>query len=239
MSAAGPRVAVAGALASLERRLLRSAEAGSGEARLARAAEAPRPVVAVVGLAHGCGATTVACALARELATRDALGAAAVCGAARPGRAALRTASAARLARRLSRVAPVSAGTAGRLCLVETEHLLALTAAAMDVAPLVLDLPPGRPAGEAVGLADHVVLVVPSGCEPALAEVVAASLASDGPRPVRVVNRERDGGRWCGREAVLLSETRLGARLAMAGRDTRGAFGPGLQELADRCTVFS
>lgn len=239
MSAARPRVAVAGALASLERRLLRSVERDCREHGSARTGEAPRPVVAVIGLARGCGATTLARALAGALAARDPAGAAAVCGTARPGRASLRSASSARLARTLSRVAPVSARTAGRLCLVETQHLLALTAAAMDVAPLVLDLPPGPDAADFVALADHVVLAVPSVCEPALAEVVAASLACSGPEPMCVVNRVRDPGRWHDRPAVLLPETRFGARLAAAGHGTRGAFGPGLRELVDRCGVFS
>ena len=211
-----------------------SASSGS-----ARRTDSPRPVVAVVGLASGCGATTLARALAGELAGRDPAGAAAVCGTGPPGRAPLRSAAAARLARTLSRVAPTSARAAGRLCLVETDHLLALTAAAMDVAPLVLDLPPGGSAADAVGLADHVVLVVPSACEPALAEVVACSLGCAGPRPVCVVNRVRDGSRWRGRPVVVLPETRLGARLAGAGRGTGGAFGHGLRELADRCAVFS
>ena len=234
---AGPRVAVAGALASVERRLLGSV---AGEWGGVRAAAPPRPVVAVVGLATGCGATTVARALAGGLGARDPAGAAAVTSAALPRRGALvRSASSARLARMLSRAAPIGARAAGRLCLVETEHLLALTAAAMDVAPLVLDVTAGGDVAEATALADQVVLVVSSSCEPALAEVVATSLASSGPEPLCAVNRVRDTARWHDRAAVLLPDTRLGARLAGAGHSTRGAFGPGLRELVDRCAVFA
>jgi len=231
-------VAVAGVLARLERRLLRSVEPGSAGRGSERTAQDARPVVAVVGLRSGSGATTIARALARELAARDPAGAAAVCGRARSGAGTLRSPSAARLARTLSRVAPAGTRAVGRLCLVETEHLLALTAATMDVAPLVLDAASGAHAANAVSLADHTLLVVSSAVEPALAAVVAASLACAGPQPVCVVNRVRDPGRWHGRSAVLLPETRLGARLAGAGHGTRGAFGPGLRDLADRCGMF-
>lgn len=234
MTAARATVAVAGALGRLERRLLRSVEPGSVERVAARREQGPRPVVAVVGLRGGSGATTIARALAGELAARDPSGAAAVCARSSSTAAGLRSPSAARLARTLAGVAPASTRAVGRLCLVETDHLLAVTAATMDVAPLVLDAS-GAEAASAVPLADHTLLVVPSAVEPALAAVVAASLAAGGPPPVCVVNRVRDPGHWHNRAAVLLPETRLGARLAAAGHGTRGAFGPGLHELADRC----
>ena len=235
MSATPSRVAVADALASVERRLLRSVEPSPPDRALSEAPQRPRPVVAVIGLRRGCGATTLARALAVELAARDPARAAAVCGRAPSGPAPLRSAAAARLARTLSAVAPGGSRAAGRLCLVETEQLLALTAAAMDVAPLVLDVRAGAPAAAAASLADHVVIVAPSGLEPSLAAVVVASLARVGPEPICVVNRARDPGPWTGRAAVLLPETRLGARLAGAGHGTRGAFGRALAELADRC----
>ena len=63
--------------------LLEPAEPAPAEPLTAPAAL--RPVVAVFGLAGGCGTTVVARALAAELARRDALGAAAVgCEGLRP-----------------------------------------------------------------------------------------------------------------------------------------------------------
>ena len=60
-----------------------------------------RPLVAVFGLAGGCGATVVARAVAAELAARDASGTAAVACESRPGGLPLATKAASRLARAL------------------------------------------------------------------------------------------------------------------------------------------
>src|SRR4051812_49595518 len=67
--------------------------------RAAEPAPEVRPVVAVVGLGPRCGATTVARALAVELARRDRSGAALVSAAVRGPAPALRTPAAPRRAR--------------------------------------------------------------------------------------------------------------------------------------------
>ncbi|MEA2420570.1 MAG: hypothetical protein QOE60_2776, partial [Thermoleophilaceae bacterium] len=78
----------------------------------------PRPIVAVFGLTRGCGATVVARALAAELATRDAQGAAAVHCEARAAGIPLATHAATLLARRLADLPGAQARAVGRLCLV-------------------------------------------------------------------------------------------------------------------------
>ena len=193
------------------------------------------PMVAVVGLAAGCGTTTVARALAVELALRDPAGAAVVCGP--PARRAglLVSPGAARLVREVSRSTGIAARAVGRLCLLPAHDLAAAATAAMDLAPVVLDVAHGSPAGCAAALADHVALVASPLVEPALAAVVAASLARVGPYPVIVVNRASELGAWAGRPALLLGDSRLAARRAARGRRAGGVFGAGVAELADRC----
>src|SRR3954453_21392917 len=88
------------AVSSAERWLL---EPPPPRPRAADPAPEVRPVVAVVGLGPGCGATTVARALAIELAGRDRSGAALVSARVRGPTPALATASARRLARGLRR----------------------------------------------------------------------------------------------------------------------------------------
>ena len=226
-----PRALLAAALAGAERMVDPFERAGVPVATRAR------PVVAVVALRPRCGTTTVARALAVELARRDPGGAATVCG--RVGRGtAPGSRAGARLARSLAAFSPGRATAAGRLCLLAAEdQLLSVTAAAMDVAPLVLDVPSQAAACAAASLADHVVLVAPPYAEPALAAVVGASLARFGTEPIRVVNRVRDPSPWAGRDAIMLADSRVGARLAGAGTRTRGALGTGLEELTDRCGV--
>lgn len=228
---ARPRVLLAGALAQIERRLLDLPERETLERTVVP--DGPRPVVAVVGLRPGCGASTVAQALAVELAGNDTAKAAAVCRGAVVRAPVPRSAAAARLARTLAGVAPGRTRAAGRVCLVDSTHHLAVTAAAMDIVPLVLDVPhePGGP----LSLADHVVLVAPPAAEPALVAVVAASLAREGPEPLCVVNRVREPDRWSGRPVIVLEESRLGARLAAMGQAVRGTLGPGMEELAASC----
>ena len=194
-----------------------------------------RPVIAVVGLAPQCGSTTVARALAAELAGRDPAGAAAVCGTDLGGPVALAASAAGRLSRALEPFAEEGPRTVGRLSLVGAGDPAPLAAASRYVAPLVLDVTHGEPAGRAVALADHVVLVAGAGLEPALAEVVAASLARVGPEPVIAAARVVEGGPWERRGVLLLPESRAGARLAAAGREPRGALGAAVAELADLC----
>lgn len=199
-----------------------------------------RPVVAVVAVAPRVGTTTVARALAVELAERDPAGAAAVAGAVRAGPLALAAGAAGALARAIGTAGGRRLRPAGRLCLVEGGELRPLVDASRPFAPLVVDVPHGHPTGVPASLADHVALVASPDVEPALASVVAASLARIGPRPLVVLNRAREGGsgeleRWTGRPDVAIAESRPGARLALAGRNPRGALGPGLRELGEAC----
>ncbi len=194
-----------------------------------------RPVVATVALAPRCGGTTVARALAVELGKRDAARAAAVCGPSGPSSVALPTSSAGRLGRALEAFADDGMRTAGRLCLLDATDPAPLAAASRYTAPLVIDVRHGEPAGRPVALADHVVLVAGLDVEPSLSEAVAASLARIGPEPLIAVTRVIEPGAWAGRGALLLPESRAGARMALAGREPRGGLGSAIAELADLC----
>jgi len=194
-----------------------------------------RPVVAVVGLSPRCGATTVARALGAELAARDPGGACVVTSAGPAGPCALGLPAAARLARTLSPLAGAGARAWGRLCLVETHDRVAVAEATRYLAPLVLDVA-DRAGASAAALADHVLLVGLPTTEPALTAVIAESLSRAGGDPVAVLNRTGAGAeRWEGRGAVELPESRMGAQLALAGREPRGRLGRAVAELADRC----
>ena len=194
-----------------------------------------RPVVAVLGLSTRCGATTVARALGAELGARDPGGACAVTATVPVGALALGFPAAGRLARTLSPLAGARARPWGRLCLVEGYDRPALAAATRYLGPLVIDVEEGQ-AAAAAALADRVVLVAVPDTEPALAAVVSASLAAVGPEPVTVLNRtRRDSGRWAGRAALELPESRAGAKLALAGREPRGAFGAAVGVLTGIC----
>ena len=186
----------------------------------------PRAVVAVVGLGPRCGSTTVARALAVELARRDASGAAIVSTASLPAAPALATAAARRLARALGSRA------LGRLALVP-EGDPALTQLARDRgAPLVLDVAHGTPPEVALALADQAVLVASPAVEPALAELAAVTLAV---RPLVVLNRALEDGGWRRAPDAAVPETRVGARLALAGRDPIGPLAAAASLLADAC----
>jgi hypothetical protein len=230
------RRAVAAALAKAEAFLLEPVEAVSRPAAITL-----RPVVSAVALAPGCGTSTVARALAVELAARDPAGAAAVAGARDRSPLAPGGAPARRLAKAVGPGAGERVRAAGRLCLVEGAEMARLADAVRHMAPLVIDVPHGEPAGVAVSLADHVLLVGSSQTEPALAAAVGASLARIGPPPVVVLSRTDAGDagieRWSGREAALVGRSGLGARLALAGRGGRGALGDGLAEIAELCAA--
>jgi hypothetical protein len=228
------------------RRLLATALARAGAFLLEPVEEVPRlatirvrPVVAVVGLAPRCGTTTLARALAVELALADPAGAAVVGGSVPAARLAVAGAAAGRLARAIGAPAGRRPRVAGRLCLVEGDAEAALAGAVRPLAPLVFDVGHGRPAGVAASLADHVLLIASISVEPALSSVVVASLARVGPSPLVVLNGGapgvRDPDRWEGRADVAVEHSPLGARLALAGRDSRGSLGPDLEELAERC----
>jgi hypothetical protein len=189
-----------------------------------------RPVIAVIGLGPRCGTTTVARALAIELAARDRTGAAIVSAATRPAAASLATAPARRLARALP---DGSATAAGRLCLLEPDAPALRELALGRPAPLVLDVGHGEPPESACALADAAILVASPSVEPALADVVAASLSRNGTPPPVVLNRASDLDAWSGRDVLTIGEARLGARLALAGRDPTPGLARPIAYLAD------
>jgi hypothetical protein len=206
------------------------AEAELGWTRLAR------PVVAVAGLAPRCGTTTVARALAAELALRDE-GAAAIVSAeaVSSGGIPLGTPAAGRLGRAVQRSLPSQTRAVGRICLtVAGPDHAPLVDAARDLAPLVLDVTDPTRTAVAASLVDAVVLVGDLGTEPSLAAVLAESLCRVGPEPIVVLNHGRDADeRWEGRCALRLPDARMGAQLALAGREARGELGRAIARLAD------
>jgi hypothetical protein len=181
-----------------------------------------RPVVAVVGLAPGCGTTTLARALGATLARRDHSGAAIVANPSHTPGSNLSARSAARLAALVaSGGAPARA--AGRLCITSAADYAALA----QLAPLVLDLPPGEHPD--LMAAQLTILVAPGDSEPALAELAASAYS----RTLTVVSRASDPERWHGRAFLLLPQSRLGARHAAAGWEPRGALGDAVGRLAE------
>ncbi|HEY1597691.1 MAG TPA: hypothetical protein VGF74_19995 [Thermoleophilaceae bacterium] len=187
-----------------------------------------RPIVAVIGLAAGCGTTTLARALAATLARRDHSGAAIVSSQA-PGAASnLAVRSATRLAARVSS-GGAQARAAGRLCITNADQPEAL----VRLAPVVLDLPPGE--HPQIELAHVTVLVVPGDAEPALAELAARNLRRVGRQPLTVVTRAADPERWQQRAFLLLPASHVGARLAAAGWEARGPLGAAIARIADAC----
>jgi len=220
---------LAAAAAAVESFLLEPAEP-----RTQMAASMPpeqRPVVCVFGLAHGCGSTVVARALAAELASRDPAGAAAVCCEVRAAGIPLATHAATRLARALDDVPGASPRAVGRLCLVSGADPLALSRTARHFAPLVIDAGSAALGGAPASLADHTVLVTNQAVEPALARVGAACVARVGPEPIVVLNRAPHDQT----AALALPNSPLGAQLALGGREARGELGRAVAELADLC----
>lgn len=225
-----PSGALAGALTAARAWLLEPAEPRAAEQAVPAP---PRPVIAVFGLARGCGVTVVARALAAELAARDGCGTAAV--SAHGGGAAIPLASGAavRLARLLADVPGAGVRAVGRLCLVQGAHDAALADTARHFAPLVIDAGSAAVGGAPAALADSVVLVAPRRAEPALATLAADCIARVGPPPIVVLNRAGADARWRARAALTLPDARAGAQLALAGREARGALGAAIAQLAD------
>lgn len=216
----------------------------------APAAITPRPLVAVCGIRPGCGATTVARALAAELAARDPLRSAVVAGPDARGALPLGTPAAARLARLVADRAGVEARPSGRLCLAREADPPVLERALRGAASVVLDVGLRGLAPAAASLADHVVLVADPSAEPALAEIVADSLARVGPQPIIVLNRAAPDpaavsaadklraapvGAWRDRAHVVVPSSVPGARLALGCRGAGGAFGAAIAALAESC----
>jgi hypothetical protein len=180
-----------------------------------------RPFVAVVGLAPGCGATTVARALAATLARRDHSGAAIVASATQPAGSRLATRPASRLAARLSSVG-LGAQAAGRLCLTRVDSSIP------RLGPVVLDLS-NEAAADAAG-GRPVLLIAPGEAEPALAALAAQNLQA-----LTVVISPDDPARWEGRAFFTVPRSRFGALLAAAGWEPRGPFGSAIARIADAC----
>ena len=199
-----------------------------------------RQVVAVFGLARGCGVTVVSRALAAELASRDVDGAAAVHCEARASGIPLATHAAAQLARALADVPGADTRAVGRLCLVGGAERAALAESARHFAPLVLDAGSASLGGAPAALADRVIVVATATVEPALAAVAADCLARLGHDPIVVLNRahaadEVDASRWSTRSVHRLPDSKMGAQLALGGREPRGELGRAIAELADLC----
>jgi hypothetical protein len=226
---------VRNALARVEDWLLEPIEPVEPAVPLPRQALGPRPAVAVFSLGRGCGATVVARALAAELGRRDPAGAAVVGCALPRGGIPLASPAAGRLARALIDLPGARTRVAGRLCLVDAPGAAGLVEAARQLAPVVLDGGGQELGGAGAAVADRTVLVAAAGVEPSLAAVAAACLARAGPAPVLVLNRIRPGREWGGPPAIQLPESRMGAQLALGGREPRGELGRAVARLADAC----
>jgi hypothetical protein len=178
---------LAGAVGAAGAWLIEPAAPASEQVRVAPAR--PRPVIAVFGLARGCGVTVTARALAVELARRDPHGAAAVHCEARAAGIPLATPAAGRLARALSQLPGIDTRAVGRLCLVGGGEPTAVSHATRELAPLVLDAGSAVLGGALAALADRVLLVARPSIEPALGAVGADCLARLGHAPLLVLNR--------------------------------------------------
>jgi hypothetical protein len=253
----GGRGLVASALATAGAWLVEPAPSAEPEPEAAvRSPPLPRVVVAVFGLAPGCGATVVARALAAELATRDPSGAAAVACETRTSGIPLATQDASRLARALEDVPGAATRAVGRLCLIEGADQPTLAESSRHLAPLVLDAGATSLGGVTASMADRTVLVATPAVEPALARAAADCLARVGAESIVVLNRARpdapaapDGDTTPippeGDASPVapgffpLPESRLGAQLALGGREARGDLGRAIAGLADRCERFT
>jgi hypothetical protein len=200
-------------------------------------ARGPRPVIAVFGLARRCGATTVARALASELAARDPGGAGAVASGTTSGGLRLATPAARQLAERLEDVPGAATSAVGRLCLVEGADRAALSECARHLAPLVLD--PGHVEIRHDGLAllDRVLLVTTPRVEKALATAAIACLRRGRIEPLLVTNMVRAASERPDEAAVQLPFSRAGAQLALGGRQPRGELGRAVAALAGLCEL--
>jgi hypothetical protein len=231
---------VAGALAAAGSWLLEPASPAEGS--VSAAPSRLRPVIAVFGLARGCGVTVVSRAVAAELASRDVDGAAAVHCDARASGIPLATHAAVQLARALADVPGAEARAVGRLCLVAGAERSALADCTRHFAPLVLDAGSTSLGGAPAALADRVIVVASPTVEPALAAVAAECLARVGHDPIVVLNRpasedetEAPQSSWAAHAALRLPDSRMGAGLALGGREPRGELGRAIAALVDLC----
>ena len=236
----GPRL-LAAALARAEAFLLEPVPPSEPGRAPGPPATSKRPIVAIAGVIPGCGATTVARALAAELALRDSLRSAVVSGADARGSLPIGTPAAGRLARLVTSRAGVEARASGRICLAPVVEPAQVEVTLRGLATVVLDVEGAAAAAAAASVADQVVLVATPGVEPALAAVLAGSLARVGPEPMVVLNRAAGDGEfagessWRGRAHLTLPLSHAAARLGLSGRGAGGAFGAAIAELADLC----
>lgn len=177
--------------------------------------ERDRPVVAVVSLAPGCGATTLARALATVLARRDHGGVAIVAASQPSPGARLATRGAARLAAGLG----LAAHAAGRLCFTSQQFDPALA----HLAPVVFET--SAPAPDA-----HLTLLLaPGDAEPALTELAARVHAN----PLTVASHTADHDRWGDRAFLVLPQSKVSARLAAVGWEPRGRYAAAVTQLVE------
>jgi hypothetical protein len=213
-----------------------------------------RPLIAVFGLAGGCGSTVVARAVAAELAARDPSGTAAVACESRVGGVPLATKAASRLARALEDL-PGGTRAFGRLCLLQGADPGSLGDALRGLAPLVINAGSSSLGGVPACIADRTLIVTTPSIEPTLARVAIECVARVGPEPTLVINRARHadglitvgegdpvsraqiGGPGAAHDyagpAVALPESRFGALLALGGREARGGLGRAIAGLVD------
>lgn len=100
---------------------------------------------------------------------------------------------------------------------------------------LVWDVPAGEAerASAAIAACDRVVGVAAGSAEPVLASLVCGMLGERYGAVLLVANRVRDRDAWAGRCAAALPESRLGALLAARGRMPGGELGVTLRRLAE------
>jgi hypothetical protein len=97
--------------------------------------------------------------------------------------------------------------------------------------------------GAPAATADAAIVVASPATEPALASVAAECLGRLGHAPIVVLNRavavgDPSDGRttaWSTRTVQRLPDSRMGAQLALGGREPRGDLGRAIAELADLC----
>jgi hypothetical protein len=215
-----------------------AAQGPAPDAAVPSGISARRPVIAVFGLAGGCGSTVVSRALAVELGARDACGTAAVACESKLGGVPLATQAASRLARTLEDL-PGGARPLGRLCLIRARDPSSLADALRGLAPLVIDAGSSSLGGVPACVADRTLIVTTPAIEPALARVAIECVSRVGPQPTLIANRSRradDGVQPPDEalgEAVALPDSRMSAQLALGGREARGGLGRAISDLVD------
>jgi len=113
---------------------------------------------------------------------------------------------------------------------VEGANEDALADTARHFAPLVIDAGAVKLDGGAAAVADRVLLVAGPGVEPALSGAAAACVRRIGVEPLVVLNRAAGDA-----VSPRLPDSRMGAQLALGGRQARGELGRAVAALADLC----